>query len=169
LINPRFSHGAAFLAALDQRRLTSNPSAPPSRIEQVAQAIIKRHNPIIGQPEILLQYDAIARRYQLIGGRHNPARDASLIDTLVRELAEELPQNSWLLNHTYHIRPLIDKLSIAPTISPTFGALTQYQFAIFHIQGLTDLTIGTDDAWISINNLLNSANTALSGDFFPPH
>jgi hypothetical protein len=149
-------NGASFLKLLDEQRLAQSPYAQPSRSERVAQVLIKRENPATHQPELLFQFDHNATQFQLIGGRYSPRDNDDLRQTIIREIIEELPLNTLIVDQDYHLVSLLDDLSPAPSISLTFGALTRYHFAIYHMTNLQrPLRLQKDDAWLPIDDVLN--------------
>lgn len=146
-------NAATLLFAMETRRAALLPGAPSVRDEQVAQVLIKRHNPMTGAGELLFQFDANAGQYQLIGGRRKDS-DPDLRFTMIREIEEELADNLEYERH-YHLTCVITGLQLPPTISPTFGALTSYRFEIFHMTGLArGLKLQQDDAWVPIAQVL---------------
>lgn len=149
--NNILNNGASFLHALDLRRLAHEPNAVPSRREKVAQVLIKRSNPNTGEPELFFQYDENARRYQLIGGRWNPADGDDLLQTIIREIEEELPNTPLVYNKDYELKLLIADFSPPAALSPTFGALTQYHFHIYHMTNLKKaLSLRQGDKWVPV-------------------
>jgi len=146
-------NAATLLYAMETRRSAFLQDAPSVRDEQVAQVLIKRQNPATGAGELLFQYDANAKQYQLIGGRRKDS-DPDLRYTMIREIEEELADN---LDHEYHYQLdcVITGLNLPPTISPTFGALTSYRFEIFHMTGLDQsLRLQPEDIWVPISQVL---------------
>jgi hypothetical protein len=144
-------NGASFLHALDLRRLTHEPNASPSRREKVAQVLIKRSNPHTGDPELFFQYDENARRYQLIGGRWSPEDGDDMMRTIIREIEEELPDTPLVYAHDYALKLLIADFSPPAALSPTFGALTEYHFHIYHMTHLAKpLTLRDCDKWVPV-------------------
>lgn len=150
-----FHNGASFLYAIEQRRLEADIPATPSRRERVAQVLICRRLPHQEQ-ELLFQYDPKARQYQLIGGRWSP-RDGDSHDlhrTMVREIAEELPANTLIYGHDYQLELITSNLIPPPSLSPTFGALTEYHFHIYYLHNLSrPLILGEDDCWVPVSQI----------------
>lgn len=146
-------NAATLLYAMETRRSTLLNDAPSVRDEQVAQVLIKRQNPTNGHGELLFQYDANAKQYQLIGGRRKDT-DPDLRYTIIREIEEELADDLEPEQH-YQLHPVISGLQLPPTISPTFGALTSYRFEIFHMTGLErSLKLQPEDVWVPISQVL---------------
>ncbi len=144
-------NGASFLHALELRRLTHEPNAIPSRREKVAQVLIKRNHPHTGEPELFFQYDENARRYQLIGGRWTPQDGDDLLQTIIREIEEELPDTPLVYARDYALNLLVADFSPPAALSPTFGALTEYHFHIYHMTNLTTpLTLREGDKWVPV-------------------
>lgn len=150
-------NGASFLHLLEARRLALNPHAKPTRLQKVSQVLIKRRNPHTGEDELLFQYDGNARRYQLIGGRMSERDHDDPLETLVREIEEELPDSPLHYPHDYQLVPLIHAYSPPPSLSSTFGAHTQYTFWVYHLQGLrVPLSLGETDRWIPLSQVLSA-------------
>ncbi len=146
-------NAATLLFAMESRRVALLDNAPSVRNEQVAQVLIKRKNPTTGVDELLFQFDANARQYQLIGGRRKDS-DPDLRFTMVREIEEELADDLEPEQH-YQLHCVISGLELPPTISPTFGALTSYRFEIFHMSGLQQsLKLQADDVWVPVAQVL---------------
>ncbi len=162
------ANGASFLALLEEQRLKQNPDAMPSRLERVAQVIIKRTNPTSGKPELLFQFDRNAHRYQFIGGRYSPRDHDDMYQTMIREISEELPANTLQVRQDYQLTLLVDALKTASIISPTFGALTQYAFTLYHMHDLLKpLKLDYSDRWLPIEDVLNDTVRDDSGELLP--
>lgn len=150
------ARGAKLLYAMESRRIDLIPDAPPSRLVKVAQVLIKRTNPQTRQPELLFQYDANAGHYQLIGGRWSERDGADMLKTIVREIDEELEASNIQHQRDYQLRLIAGDVSPQPTLSPTFGALSQYHFWFYHMTDLKkDLTLQEDDQWVPVQQVLN--------------
>lgn len=148
------ANGASFLHALEAHRLARMPAAPPTRHEEVAQVLVKRLDPITQTPQLLFQFDHNAQRYQLIGGRFSPARDANLDDTIQREIAEEI-LGGLRFGRDYQLRKLASGIQVPPMLSPTFGALTAYTFDFYLMVGLKQpLRLGEHDRWVNLDEAL---------------
>lgn len=146
-------NGATLLHELDARRLTLLDDPKPSRIEEVVQVIIKRTNASTGVPEILMQYDANANQYQMIGGRCSP-NDATKQVSIIREIDEEI-SNTLVFGTDYQLSLLISDLVVDATLSRTFGALTEYHFTVYHMTNLSqEITLQSEDAWIPLSDVL---------------
>ncbi|MDQ7025663.1 MAG: NUDIX hydrolase [Anaerolineae bacterium] len=150
--NP-FQNAATLLHAMEKRRLQVIDNPKPSRSEEVAQVLIKRSNPHTQKPELLFQFDANANQFQLIGGRRSD-NDDSLLATIIREIEEEVA-NTIHYEKDYHLNCVIDELVPSATLSPTFGALTEYHFSIFHMVNLNaDVEMQPEDEWVPIDDML---------------
>lgn len=161
-------NGATLLHALESRRLQMMPDAKPARHERVAQVLITRRNPQTQQAELLFQYDDKALRYQLIGGRWRPDDGDDTLTTMIREIEEELPHNDLMYGETYQLRRVITGMVTPPTLSPTFGALTEYTFDIFHMSGIGQpLILGDDDQWVPIEQVLTGYVRQAGGEAVP--
>ncbi len=148
-----FRNGASFLYAIEQRRLMAAIPATPSRREKVAQVLICRRRPHQEQ-ELLFQYDPKARQYQLIGGRWSPKDGDDIQRTIVREIEEELPSDILVYGQDYQLDLIAANLTPPPSLSPTFGALTEYHFHIYYLHGLVHpLTLGSEDCWVPVSQI----------------
>lgn len=151
-------NGASFLRALETRRLLIQPQPEPSRRERVAQVLIKRNHPVTQEPELFFQYDQNAGQYQLVGGRWTPNDGDDMLTTMVREIEEEIPANQLVHTQDYQLHLLIEDLTPPITISPTFGALTEYHFYIYHLAELEqDLVLQAGDRWVAVQQVKNGA------------
>lgn len=157
-----FQNGATFLHELETRRLQLTTTPVPSRQEEVAQVLIKRTNPQTGQPEFLMQFDANAQQYQLIGGRRSP-NDPTMQATMIREIDEEI-SNPLRYGVDYTLTLLIDDLVTKPTLSATFGALTEYHFTVYHMTDLRQpIALQPDDAWVPVSEVIHGQVSTTEG------
>lgn len=156
-------NAATFLYEMEKRRIAVLGEPHPSRNEEVAQVLIKRTNPETGKAEFLLQYDKNAGQFQLIGGRRKIS-DASLEETIVREIEEELQDDLRFQQH-YELVAIARNLSPEPSLSPTFGALSKYHFWIFHMRGLKQpLQLQANDQWVPIDDVLQGRVIKKNGE-----
>lgn len=160
-------NGATLLHALESRRLSLQDHPPAIRTEKVAQVIIKRTNPQTGQAELLFQYDKNAQQFQLIGGRYADA-DKSILETMIREIEEELADNLHY-ETDYHLDLIAEQISPSPNLSPTFGALTKYDFWVYHMRDLrrSDLVLQPEDCWAVVDDILAGYVTNQAGERVP--
>lgn len=150
--NP-FQNAATLLHAMEKRRLQVIDKPKPSRSEEVAQVLIKRSNPSTKKPELLFQFDANANQFQLIGGRRSE-KDDSPLATIIREIEEEVA-NTILYEKDYNLNCVIDELVPSATLSPTFGALTEYHFSVFHMVNLAvNVEMQPEDEWVPVDDML---------------
>ncbi len=151
-------NGATLLHWLELQRISQTPDAPPSRVEHVAQVLIKRIDPNTGTHAFLMQYDAHANQYQLIGGRATPSDQQDLLATAAREISEELPLVELHYGQDYQLTLLAHDLQPPRTISPTFGALTEYHMTFYHMRALSKpLVLREGDRWVTLRELLIGA------------
>ena len=145
-------HGSSLVFLLEQERLRRYPDAPAIRFTAVAEALIVRP----GAPKrFLVQWDARAGQYQVIGGRQKDDLDwrEPIEQTAIRELEEELD---------YQIDHKAGDFSLAflaefegnKRLSPSFGALTAYHFTFFQALNLPPIRLGPNDRWVSRAELL---------------
>ncbi|PJF37804.1 MAG: hypothetical protein CUN55_20215, partial [Phototrophicales bacterium] len=87
----------------------------------------------------------------LIGGRWRESDGPNLELTLVREIEEELAASKLIYPEDYQIKLLAEGIEIEQVLSPTFGALTNYQFWIYHVHSIKrPLQLTEKDIWVSI-------------------
>lgn len=152
-------NGATLLYQLEQRRLELLDDPSPSRREEVVQVLIKRSNPETGEAEFLMQYDSNADQYQFIGGRRSP-NDETLEIAIIREIDEEI-FNSLRYQQDYQLSLLLPDMVVEATLSPTFGALTEYHFTVYHMTHLTqDIQLQKFDAWVPVSSVLSGTVNA---------
>jgi hypothetical protein len=170
-INPNHNgntlHNAAtLLHLLEKRRLQVIDNPKPSRSEEVAQVLIKRTNPKTQKAELLFQFDSNANQFQLIGGRRSE-KDASLLATMIREIDEEVA-SPLVYDKDYHLNCIVDNLIPSITLSPTFGALTEYHFSVYHMVNVgMDIQTRPEDEWVPIEDML-AGHVMLSNDVSVP-
>jgi 8-oxo-dGTP pyrophosphatase MutT (NUDIX family) len=151
-----FDRGVDLLATLEQRRLEVLPTAIPLREVRAAVGLIVRHDEF-GTPSYLLMYDTHAGMWQLLGGRPE-LQDASLRDTLLRELAEEL--DCAQLSASDVSLDERGPLFAIERLSPTYGLLTRTTFQVYTVHfthGLPTLHAGL--RWISEAEVLAGVTT----------
>ncbi len=145
-------HGTSLVFLLEQERLRRFPDAPAIRFTAVAEILIVRP----GEPrQFLVQWDDRAGQYQVIGGRQKDDQDwqEPIEQTAIRELEEELD---------YQVHHKAGDFSLAflaafeggKRLSPSFGALTSYQFTFFQALNLPPIRLGPDDRWVTRAELL---------------
>ncbi|MGJ3238526.1 MAG: NUDIX domain-containing protein [Anaerolineae bacterium] len=151
-------NGATLLHELESRRLRLLAQPTPSRTEQVVQVLIKRTNPQTHSPEFLMQYDANADQYQFIGGRRSPD-DETLERAMLREIDEEIA-NTFCYPRDYQLSVILPDMIVEATLSPTFGALTEYHFTVYHMTYLTQtIQLQQQDAWVPLDQVLSGVVT----------
>jgi len=162
------ARGAKLVYALESRRLDLIPDAPPSRIVKVAQVLIKRTNPKTGKPELLFQFDKNAGQYQLIGGRWSERDGDDMLKTIVREIDEEVEASDIVYQRDYQLELIAADVSPTPTLSPTFGALSQYHFWFYQMTNLTKpLILQEEDQWVPAEQVLAGYATSDDGTQYP--
>lgn len=160
--------GVNFLYAIEQKRIASLTDAQASRQERVAQVLIVRRSPETGQTEILFQYDANAAQYQLIGGRWRPDDGEEMLKTILREIDEELAPSALQHQRDYNLKLLLADIILPLSLSPTFGALTEYHFWIYHMHDLAQpLQLQEADHWVPVEQILAGAVIDSSGRHVP--
>lgn len=161
------ANGATFLQVLENQRLQHFKNPTPSRHVKVAQVLIKRINPQTGDHELLFQFDKNANQFQLIGGRWSEKDGDNLQTTIIREIEEELPLNKLPYSKAYQLTLMIENLAVNSIISSTFGALTHYEFWLYHMINLNiDLVLQPEDQWIPISMILEG-HVQIDGHTYP--
>jgi 8-oxo-dGTP pyrophosphatase MutT (NUDIX family) len=122
----------------------------PIRNERPSQVVIKAFCSVRKEPVYLVQYDKFAQQYQLIGGR--PEGPETPLQTMQRELREELPLNALRPDLDYQLQVVAEDLTVAQ-LSRTFGAFTQYRFWIFTAEFERPLVLGEKDRWVTEEEL----------------
>ena len=161
-------HGASLVYLLEAERARRYADAPPIRFTPVAQVLLVQ--PGI-PPRFLGQWDDRAGAFQLIGGRQKSNLDwvEPIEQTAIRELEEELAGQISLATGDYRIEHLAT-FTGEIRLSPSFGALTAYQFSFFQAFDLKPIRLGPDDLWLTRNELTNgfTANgRPVRGDHLP--
>lgn len=152
-------NGATFLYELEKRRIELLDNPEPSRIEEVVQVLIKRSNPQTGEAEFLMQYDSNADQYQFIGGRRSP-NDKDLEMAIIREIDEEI-FNTLCFEKDYQLSLLLPDMVVEAILSPTFGALTEYHFTVYHMTHLNqNIKLQKYDAWVPVSSVLSGTVNA---------
>ena len=145
-------HGTSLVFLLEQERLRRFPDAPAIRFTSVAEVLIVR----TGEPrQFLVQWDARAGQYQVIGGRQKDDLDwqEPIEQTAIRELEEEL---DYQVNHEARDFSLAFLAAFEgdKRLSPSFGALTAYRFTFFQALNLPPIRLGPNDRWVTRAELL---------------
>ncbi len=145
-------HGASLVYLLESERLARNPNATPIRFTPAAQILIVQDG---DPPRFLCQWDTPGGAFQLIGGRqrldHNYVED--IRHTAIRETEEELAGQVSYEHGDFQLNFLAE-FPGGKRLSPSFGALTAYHFTFFHAYGFKRLTLGSQDRWLSREELL---------------
>ncbi len=140
-------HGATLVYLLEEERLRRNPDAAPIRFTPVAQILIVSPD---SPPRFLAQWDERAGAYQLIGGRQRSDGDwvEPIFETAVREVEEELAGQVSYAAGNFQIEQLA-AFQGQTRLSPSFGALTTYQFTFFRAVHLKPIRLNPGDRWLT--------------------
>jgi 8-oxo-dGTP pyrophosphatase MutT (NUDIX family) len=146
------------IRAMEQRRVLlaqrTGQLAPPTRLQAAAFVLIGRV--IDDETHLLCQWDAQAAQYQLIGGRVEPGESAA--QAAEREILEEVgAQQTPPLQKgvDFELLCALNEPITLQDISLTYGALTRYEFHVFHARVMRPaLALGPNDAWIAVRDLL---------------
>jgi 8-oxo-dGTP pyrophosphatase MutT (NUDIX family) len=138
------------LAALEIRRQSLAPEAPPLREVEASVGLITRRGGD-GASEVLLVYDAHARAWQLPGGRRDHT-DPTPEATLLRELHEELGLPAVPAPNDVILEPMPQ---VSETrLSPTYGLLTRASFHMYRVILSHPYVVATSDVrWVSVGEV----------------
>jgi 8-oxo-dGTP pyrophosphatase MutT (NUDIX family) len=138
--------GVDLLRAAESARARAVPNPTPGRVVKVVQAIIKSR--VGGEDCYLMQYDRHAGRFQPLGGKQEPG-EGDPGEALRRELAEELALGALPGPDVCALTPLLEGWqTVIP--SPTYGVLTGYTFAFFHVTAVRfPIRIDADTRWLT--------------------
>lgn len=121
--------GALLTQALEQHRRVCSPHPQPLRVIRAVAAIIKaRRN---GEDVYLMQYDAPARQFQLLGGKREHEDDSNAA-TLVRELREELLMDHLLPGRDFTLYPLVEGVR-ETSVSDSVYVLSAYEHSFYQL------------------------------------
>jgi len=146
------SHGSSLVFALEQARLHRFPDAPAIRRTEVAEVLVVRPgNP----PQFLVQWDARAGQYQVLGGRRKDDRDwqEPIEQTAIREMEEELGHQISYAAGDFSLS-FLASFEGARRLSPSFGALTAYHFTFYQALNLPGIELGPNDRWVTRAEML---------------
>ena len=147
-----FNWGVDFLYQMESKRLLRHKDKKQIRTIIVSQVLIKAKVKGEKEPQFLMQFDNKAQKYQFVGGRKDP-EDETAKDTMKRELSEELHLNKFILDQNYKLRSIAQDIEYFQ-VSPTFGALTKYNFNLYEIEfDDYDLVLEPGDRWVSIEEI----------------
>ncbi len=139
-------HGATLVYLLEEERVRRNPQAVPIRFTPVAQVLIVSPG---APPQFLAQWDGRAGAFQIIGGRQRVDGDwvEPIFETAVREVEEELGGQVSYQAGDFQIEQLAS-FQGETRLSPSFGALTAYQFTFFRAFHLKPIRLNPGDCWL---------------------
>ena len=147
--------GPQFLIQIERERnlLAKDRVVHPLRETYVSQLIIKAKVRTLGTC-YLLEYDPVARMFQPVGG-HRRDGDADSEETMLREIAEELPMNDFDFRGRDRLQFIADVDTVL--ISRTVGVNTLYHFSFYLARlGLKRLRIDpTIDRWVREKEVLS--------------
>jgi 8-oxo-dGTP pyrophosphatase MutT (NUDIX family) len=147
------SSGTQLVHTMEKIRTEELSDLTPIRKVFVSQAVIKARIRGKRQSLYLVQYDAPAHQYQLIGGRRRKS-ERNPLTVMKREISEELAENSLVYPRDYNLLKLVSDLKIN-SLSPTFGAFTSYNFTVYHaVFKCPKLFLGPNDRWVSLSELI---------------
>ncbi|RMF50953.1 MAG: NUDIX hydrolase [Chloroflexota bacterium] len=121
--------GAALTQTLEEHRLGCSAQPQPLRIVQTAVAIIKAQRN--GEDVYLMQYDAAARQFQLLGGKREPS-DESTAAALIRELREELGMAHLTPERDFKLYPLVEGVR-EMSVSESTHVLSAYDHSFYQL------------------------------------
>ncbi len=140
-------HGTSLVFLLEQERVSRYPDASPIRFTAVAEVLVVTWD---HPPRFLVQWDARAGQYQIIGGRRKEDRDwiEPIEQTAIRELEEELCDQVRFERGDFQL-DFLAAFQGARRLSPSFGALTAYHFTFFHARDLPPLDLCPLNRWVT--------------------
>jgi len=149
-----------FLKLAEERRVSLSQErgilASPSRIQPCSVALIKIEAE--GRSFFLHQWDPLARRYQLIGGKRRSSETPK--QTIIREIQEELINHPLQYKTDFEVMNYPTEKFTMSYVSSTYGALTYYEFDVFTVSfSITHLQTSVIDRWISINEMIACKTT----------
>ena len=145
-------HGSSLVFLMEQERLRRQPDAPAIRRTEVAEALVVRPG---HPPQFLVQWDARAGQYQVLGGRRKDDRDwqEPIEQTAIRELEEELHEQVSYAAGDFTLS-FLASFEGNKRVSPSFGALTAYHFTFYQALNLPPIELGADDRWVTRDEML---------------
>jgi hypothetical protein len=145
--------GPQLLHAMEQIRTRIQENTTPIREVAVSQAIIKATVRGRSKAAYLVQYDARAHQYQLVGGRQRRG-ECEPLTVMIREITEELHENRLQYPKDYELIPLVTDLDVR-SLSPTYGAFSAYRFTVYQaLFQRKQLKLGQADRWVTLDELL---------------
>jgi 8-oxo-dGTP pyrophosphatase MutT (NUDIX family) len=144
--------GATLTRALERHRRECSPQPQPLRMIHTAVAVIKaRRN---GEDVYLMQYDALARQFQPIGGKRELS-DESTAAALVRELREELAMEDLMPERDFRLYPLVEGVR-ETSISESTHVLSAYEHSFYQLLDVC-FRLPEDDVtrWLTAHELLS--------------
>lgn len=143
-----------FLKMIEEQRLriSENNGLNPESSRSQPAAILLIKASCKNSIYFLHQWDRQAQQYQIIGGRQR--LNEINFDTAKRELEEELTEHELVYKRDYELELLNESPIKWLEVSPTYGALTQYEFYLYSVKlYLRDLKLSTIDRWISLDEM----------------
>jgi 8-oxo-dGTP pyrophosphatase MutT (NUDIX family) len=144
------TRGVDVLWAAETARARAVPDPTPARVVTVVQSIIKTR--VGDEDRYLMQYDRHARRFQPLGGKLE-LNDHDLDRALRRELAEELALDTAPDLDLCEL-VLLDEGWRTVVPSATYGVLTHYTFAFFHVVNVQfPIRADDDTCWLTRDDI----------------
>ncbi|MCS6871041.1 MAG: NUDIX hydrolase [Anaerolineae bacterium] len=144
--------GALLTQTLERHRRVCSAQPQPLRVVRTAMAIIKaRRN---DEDVYLMQYDAPARQFQLLGGKREMT-DESSAATLVRELREELGMDDLTPERDFTLSLLLDSVR-EMSVSESAHVLSAYEHSFYQLLNVRFQVTETDiTRWLTMDELLS--------------
>lgn len=155
--------GVQFLNLMEAKRIEACPSSRVLGLHENSRVIIKSQKD--GKDVILYQYDPKSSQYKLIGGSKTP-EDKNFLETIKREIREELLLSTLRYNDTYKLNK-VHEVSLN-RISYRFGGYVTNKAEFYHMYGVEEknIKLGQHDRWIKLSEI--RANKTLDGaDIYP--
>jgi 8-oxo-dGTP pyrophosphatase MutT (NUDIX family) len=144
--------GTQLVHAMEKIRTEEHGDITSIRKVFVSQVIVKAKIKGKREPVYLVQYDAPARQFQLVGGRRRKS-ETDPLTVMKREIAEELSGNNLTYLEDYQLAELVSNIELT-SLSPTYGAFSSYNFTIYQaVFKCPQLKLGPNDRWVTLAEL----------------
>lgn len=146
-----------FLYAMERKRISLlGTAAKELRTNSVVRVIFKAK--INGKDNYLMQYDSVAKQYQLIGG-YIDYTDKDAIAAAIREISEELPEADFDYNMNYKLREVYKTKQVEKAISNTYCVYSAYEVIALFAYDVDNAVLHKIDprqnAWVSLEEIVN--------------
>ncbi len=144
--------GALLTQTLERHRRECSPQPEPLRVIRTSVAVIKAQRN--SEDVYLMQYDASARQFQLLGGKREES-DESNVATLIRELREELGLASLTPEQDFTIYPLVEGVR-EMSVSESVYVLSAYEHNFYQLLDVRcHLPENDSTRWLTADELIS--------------